>query len=150
LTDPQTGSKQYTVEKLIGIPPAVTEETRAYWDAAREGRLLAQRCEACQVQSFPPRSICRACRSRDIGLIDVKGPGNIYSYTVNYQRWLPGLEVPFAIALVEFARHPGVRVPGRLRGCAMDAIEIGMSVEIGFEPGPDGFAIPSFVCTELP
>ena len=39
----------------------------------------------------------------------VPGRGSIYSLTVNYQRWLPGLEVPNAIVLVEFPEHPGVR-----------------------------------------
>jgi uncharacterized OB-fold protein len=136
-----------TTGKTIGIPPALTEETRAYWDAAREGRLLAERCNACHAQWFPPRSICRTCRSRDTSLFEIQSTGYVYSYTVNYQRWLPNLDVPFAIVLVEFADHPGVRVPGRLRGCAMDAIEINMPVDVGFEPGPDGFAIPSFVST---
>lgn len=130
--------------KSVGIPPSVTDETRAYWDAARQGKLVAQQCNACGAQSFPLRSICRACRARDTGLVELHGPGYVYSYTVNYQRWLPTLEVPFVIALVEFAQHPGVRVPGRLRGCAVDAVKIGMLVNVGFEPGPDGFAIPSF------
>ena len=48
----------------IGIPPAVTEETEVFWDAAAEGRLLVERCDACGAESFPPRGICRACRSR--------------------------------------------------------------------------------------
>lgn len=131
--------------EVIGIPPAVNEETQAYWDAAREGRLLIERCTACGTDAFPPRSICRKCRSRDMRAIEARGPGRIYSFTINHQRWLPGLEVPFAIVLVEFEHHPGVRIPGRLRGSALDAVAVGMLVEIGFEPGPDGFAIPSFL-----
>lgn len=76
---------------------------------------------------------------------EITGPGRIYSYTVNYQRWIPALEVPFAIVLVEFDSHPGVRVVGRLRGRAPEEISIDDRVEIGFEPGPDGYAIPSFI-----
>ena len=64
---------------------------------------------------------------------------------MNHQRWLPGLEVPYAIVLVEFDAHPGVRVAGRLRGCDPEAAHIDMVVDVGFEPGPGGFAIPSFV-----
>jgi len=142
LTSPKPDTVDTT--KTIGIPPSVTDETRAFWDAAKHGRLVAQHCKACGAQSFPPRSFCRACRSRDTCLVELRGPGYVYSYTVNYQRWLPTLEVPFVIALVEFEAHPGVRVPGRLRECAVDAVKIGMHVNIGFEPGPAGFAIPSF------
>jgi uncharacterized protein len=75
--------------------------------------------------------------------VEITGRGTVYSYTVNYQRWLPDLEVPYTIALVEFSDHPGVRVAGRLRGT--DSPAIGLEVEVGFEPGPGGFAIPSFV-----
>lgn len=68
-------------------------------------------------------------------------PGVVYSFTVNHQRWQPDLEVPFTIVLVEFPGHPGVRVAGRLRG---GEPAIGMRVDVGFEPGPDGYAVPSF------
>jgi hypothetical protein len=75
---------------------------------------------------------------------EVTQNGVVYSYTVNHQRWLPGLEVPFAVVLVEFPSYPGVRVVGRLRGCSVDDVRIGMDVAVGFEPGPGGYAIPSF------
>src|SRR5690606_20434701 len=100
---------------------------------------------ACGADSFPPRGICRQCRSRATGWAEVTDPGVVYSFTVNHQRWLPDLEVPYAVVLVEFPAHPGVRVAGRLRGCAPDDVRIGMAVDVGFEPGPGGQAIPSFV-----
>ncbi len=131
-----------------GIPPAVTPETEAFWAAAGEGRLLVERCTRCGAESFPPRSICRTCRSRATEATEVTGPGTVYSFTVNHQRWLPDLEVPYAVVLVEFADHPGVRVVGRLRGCTPEDVAIDMAVDVGFEPGPGGVAIPSFVARE--
>jgi uncharacterized OB-fold protein len=133
------------VNATVGIPPAVTEETAPFWDAAGEGRLLIERCTACGAGSFPPRGMCPACRGREMSGVEVTGRGVVYSYTVNYQRWMAGLEVPYAVVLVEFPDHPGVRVPGRLRGCPPEAAAVGLPVEVGFEPGPGGFAIPSFV-----
>jgi uncharacterized OB-fold protein len=76
--------------------------------------------------------------------VEVEGPGVVYSYTVNEQRWMPDLEVPFALVWVDFPKHPGVRVVGRIRGCAPSDVRIGMTVSVGFEPGPADFAIPSF------
>jgi uncharacterized OB-fold protein len=133
------------VDASVGIPPAVTEETAPFWDAAKEGRLLAERCSDCGAESFPPRGICRACRSRATSQVEVRGPGVVYSFTVNHQRWLPDLAVPYTVVLVEFPAHPGVRVAGRLRGCPPGDVAIGAAVEVGFEPGPGGVAIPSFV-----
>jgi hypothetical protein len=133
------------VDATVGIPPAVTEETEAFWNAAMEGRLVVERCAACGAESFPPRGICRSCRSRSTEPVELTDRGVVYSFTVNHQRWLPDLEVPFAVVLVEFPGHPGVRVVGRIRGCAADDVAIGMAVDIGFEPGPGGFDIPSFL-----
>jgi uncharacterized OB-fold protein len=130
-----------------GIPPAVTEETAPFWDAAAAGRLVVERCTACGAESHPPRGICRACRSRALTWVEIGGPGTVYSFTVNHQRWLPDLDVPYAVVLVEFPAHPGVRVAGRLRGCDPAAAAIGMAVAVGFEPGPGGFAVPSFEAT---
>jgi uncharacterized OB-fold protein len=133
------------MDATVGIPPAVTEETAAFWAAAAQGRLVVERCAACGAESFPPRGMCRSCRGRVMDQVEITGRGHVYSLTVNYQRWLPDLEVPYAIVLVEFAGHPGVRVAGRLRGRTPESAAIGMAVEVGFEPGPGGFAIPSFV-----
>lgn len=133
------------MDATVGIPPAVTEEAEGFWAAAGEGRLLVERCDDCGAESFPPRGICRACRSRSIGPVEIAGPGIVHSFTVNHQRWLPDLEVPYAVVLVEFPDHPGVRVAGRLRGCAPDEVAIDQVVDVGFEPGPGGVAIPSFV-----
>ena len=123
----------------------MTEETAAFWSAAASGRLVVERCAACGAESFPPRGMCRSCRGRDMVPVEITGPGTVYSFTVNYQRWLPDLPVPYAVVLVEFPDHPGVRVTGRLRGCPPEAAAIGLVVDVGFEPGPGGFAIPSFV-----
>lgn len=133
------------MDATVGIPPAVTEETEPFWAAAKDGRLVVQRCQSCGAESFPPRGICRVCRSRATTMVEITSRGVVYSYTVNHQRWLPDLEVPYVVVLVEFPDHPGVRVVGRLRGCAPDEVAIGMGVQVGFEPGPGGFAIPSFV-----
>lgn len=133
------------MDATVGTPPAVTEETEAFWEAAAQGRLVVERCTACGAASFPPRGMCRSCRARSMEALEITSRGVVYSFTVNHQRWLPDLEVPYAVVLVEFPAHPGVRVAGRLRGCPPGQIVIGMEVEVGLEPGPGGFAIPSFV-----
>ena len=140
-----SGAQPPHVDAAPGVPPSVTEETAPFWEAATAGRLLVERCSSCGADSFPPRGICRTCRSRRTEAVAVSGSGAVYSYTVNHQRWLPDLEVPYAIVLVEFPDHPGVRVPGRLRGCPPDDVAIGLEVEVGFEPGPGDVAVPSFV-----
>ena len=140
-------SERLLSNPMPGIPPAITEETAPFWAAAADGRLVVERCTACGAESHPPRGMCRACRSRDLGWVEITGEGVVYSFTVNHQRWLPDLEVPFTVVLVEFPDHPGVRVTGRLRGVDPEQVRIGMTVAVGFEPGPGGVAVPSFEVT---
>jgi uncharacterized OB-fold protein len=149
MTRPPRDRMSY-VDATIGIPPAVTEETEAFWTAAADGRLVVEACGDCGAESFPPRGICRSCRSRSTGPAEITGPGVVYSYTVNHQRWMPDLEVPYAMVLVEFPDHPGVRVVGRLRGADPEDVTVGTAVDVGFEPGPGGYAIPSFVAVPGP
>jgi uncharacterized protein len=132
-------------DATVGIPPAVSEESEVFWSAAAEGRLVVERCNACGAESFPFRGVCRRCRGRDVAPHEITGRGRIYSVTVNHQRWMADLEVPYALVLVEFPDHPGIRVTGRARGVDPEDVAIGMEVDIGFQPGPGGFAIPSFV-----
>jgi uncharacterized protein len=134
--------------EVVGIPPAVNEETEAYWAGAQEGRLLVEQCTRCHAYCFPPRGVCRQCRHREMDTVEITSRGVVYSYTVNHQKWLPDLEVPYAIVLVEFPDAPGFRVVGRVRGRSPEDVAIGMSVEVGFEPGPGGQAVPSFVAVE--
>jgi uncharacterized OB-fold protein len=116
------------MDATVGIPPGVCPETCGFWDAAAQGRLVAERCTSCGAASFPPRGACRRCRGRQMD-----------------QVWMPGLAVPFVIVIVDFPAYPGVRVAGRLRSCPPEAARIEMAVAVGFEPGPGGFSIPSFV-----
>jgi uncharacterized OB-fold protein len=76
--------------------------------------------------------------------VDVLGTGTVYSLTVNRQPWMPGLEVPFAVVLVDLDEHPGVRIVGRLRGTDPDGARIGMTVRPGTTEGPGGAFIPCF------
>ena len=122
----------------MGIPPALTEETDAFWHAAAEGLLVVEQCASCGAASHPPRGMCRRCRQRTMAPLDLTGTtGVVYSYTVNHQRWQPDLDVPFAIVLVEFSEHPGLRVAGRYTGEGEPTV--GQPVVAGAHEG-----VPSF------
>lgn len=128
---------------LPGPPPQVTEESRPFWEAGARNELVVERCRACGAHVFPLRGVCRFCLRRDMEPVVIPGPGTVYSFSVNHQPWLAGMEVPYVLALVEFPE--GVRVLGRLSGCPIDAVAIGMEVDVAFVPGPGGSFVPGFV-----
>ena len=41
--------------------PTVTDDSAPFWEAARDGRLVAQRCAGCGELHHPPRPECPRC-----------------------------------------------------------------------------------------
>lgn len=55
------------------------------------------------------------------------------AYTVNRQPWIPGLEPPYIVAMVELVDEPDVRLITNIVGIAIDDIRVGLEVEVFFE-----------------
>ena len=126
-----------------GIPPAVTEETEPFWAAAKEGRLVVERCTACEAEAMPPRGICRRCHNRSMEWAEVTGPGVVYSYTVNHrgQGAYQG-SAPFVLAYVEL--EEGQRVMTNIVEADVADLAVGLPVDVVFHDTGDGSALPRF------
>lgn len=106
--------------------------TRPFFDAAREGRLMLQRCPR-DGFFFYPRSHCPRCLGTDWGWEQTSGRGTVHSFTIDRIGHAPGLgdQVPYAIAIVELDEGP--RMTARLVECDVADVEIGQAVEARFE-----------------
>jgi acetyl-CoA acetyltransferase/uncharacterized OB-fold protein len=124
--------------------PALEPETEHFWRACHAGRLEITRCRVCGWYIHPPRPVCARCQSRDVGWETVSGRATVVSFTVNHQRWMPTLEVPYAIALVELVEQPDLRLTTNVVGCAPGDVRIGMPVRVTFRPVSDEIALPLF------
>src|SRR6266852_4232129 len=98
--------------------PALEPESERFWRACREGRLEIARCTACAWYVHPPRPVCPRCGGREVAWEPVSGRATVVSYTVNHQRWMPGMDVPYTI---------------------------GLAVRVTFQPASDEIALPLFV-----
>lgn len=127
--------------------PVVTPETRPYWEAAAEGRLLLRECRDCGLVYFYPRAVCPDCFSDAVDWIESAGKGEIYSYTVQNQMsgW-PEEDLPLIFAYVELDEGP--RMITNIVECAPDSVSIGTSVEVRFvDTEESDIAIPVFTPT---
>lgn len=124
--------------------PQPDETTAAYWAAARDGRLVLQRCRDCERVQFYPRALCSHCLSDDLDWIEATGEGEVHSYTTVHRALMPGFEdaVPYVVALIEL--DEGVRLLSRLVGCAPEAVSVGLRVRAVFETLSEDVAIPNF------
>jgi uncharacterized OB-fold protein len=76
---------------------------------------------------------CPRCESRRVAPEPVSGRGTVFSFTINHKAWVPGLAVPYVLALVRLAEQDDVRLVTNIVGCAPEAVRFGIAVEVVFE-----------------
>ena len=124
--------------------PTADNETLPWWQAAAEHRLVVQRCADCGHLRHPPAPICPACRSSHSDWRELSGRGELYTYTVVHRPVALGQDVPFVVAVVALEGADGVRMISNLVETSLDALEIGMAVELVWEDMSADLAIPRF------
>lgn len=72
------------------------------------------------------------------------GTGEVLTFTINRQQWLPGLVPPYVIAVVGLDDDPDLRVTSRLVHVEPAEVAIGMRVRACFEAAGDVW-VPVFV-----
>ena len=123
-------------ERKIPAPEA-NPETKPFWDAAAEGRLLIKKCVTCGQVHFYPRAICPFCGSDKTEWVPASGRGTVYSYSV--MRRVP---IPYALAYVTL--EEGVTMMTNIVDGDLDAIRIGQRVTVAFKPSEGGPPVPMF------
>jgi len=113
--------------------PRLTEENRFFWTSGADGLLRFMHCNDCQAITHPPQPLCRHCLSENVAPRAVPGTGEVYSFTVNYQKWMPALDVPYVIARVAIDGAPGVLLTTNIVGCPVESVDIGDRVRVTFE-----------------
>jgi uncharacterized OB-fold protein len=98
---------------------------------------MIQRCAPCGHYIHPASPICPVCHSRDVAPVAVSGKATVATFTINRQRWEPGLEAPFVIAIVELDEQSSVRLTTNIVGCPPDNVHIGMKVRVVFDHRED-------------
>lgn len=117
--------------------PELTAENTAFWTGGARGELMIAFCQDCRTAVHPPQLLCPACHSQAVTPRAVAGTGTVYTFTVNHQPWLPGMQVPFALAVVDLDDAPGVRVTAPVVTDDPNGVRIGQAMRIGFEPSGD-------------
>ncbi|MFN3511957.1 MAG: Zn-ribbon domain-containing OB-fold protein [Phenylobacterium sp.] len=119
-------------------PPAVTVESKPFWDAAAEGRFLIKRCKGCGQAHWYPRAVCPFCLSGDTVWEESPGEGTIYTFSV-MRRAPTG---PYAIGYVKLDEGPAMLT--NFVDMTPEEISIGMRVKVRFQPTQGGPPAPVF------
>ena len=130
--------------------PVPNEYTKPFWDAAKDGVLKLQRCQACRRFQHPPYTTCVNCMSIDLAFEPVSGKGTIYTYTIMYHTGDTrfAAAVPYASIIVELDDAPGALMASNLLGAPYTAAKVGRRVDVVFEKLNDEITLPQFRLAE--
>ncbi len=123
--------------------PMPDEWSRPYWVAAREGRLVMQRCRSCGRAQYPPDMLCRWCQADSFEYTEVNGRGTIYTFGVYTRSFVPAFEAPYVLALVDLDDEPDVRLLCNIVEARIEDVRVGLPVEVVFEARGE-WAVPQF------
>jgi uncharacterized OB-fold protein len=119
------------------IAAIANPETKGFWEAAAEGRLLIPKCTACGRVHWYPRRICPHCASSTIEMQEAKGSGEIYSYSI-----MRRAKVPYAIAYVRITE--GATMMTNVVDCDFEHVHVGMPVKLIFKDNAEGYPLAMF------
>ena len=131
------------VTRPIPVPNAWTQP---FWDAAKQGVLALQRCQACGHFQHPPYATCVNCISTDLTFEPVPGTGTIYAYTIMYhagdRRFAAA--IPYASIIVELDAAKGALLAGNLLDAPYTEAKVGRRVEVVFQKLNEDITLPQF------
>ena len=117
-----------------------------FWEAAARQRLIFQRCVSCNTHRHPPSPMCPNCQSARSEWTEAPPRGELFSYTVTHVAPHPELRdrTPYVVALVCFPTLDNVRIVTNIVDAAPEELQIGVEVELAWEPIGAGMWVPRF------
>jgi len=124
--------------------PVIKPWSKKFWEAARQHKLIMQKCNDCGKLIFYPRKVCPFCWSASVGWTDVSGKARVRTMTTTIagveQAFIPDL--PYVLAIVEL--EEGVRMMTNIVECRPEDVKIGMEVAVTFRDCTEQISLPVF------
>ncbi|MET7896530.1 Zn-ribbon domain-containing OB-fold protein [Streptomyces mirabilis] len=123
------------------VPPLIVTQDNAFWfEGAKEGRLLIQRCTGCGALRQPPGPCCPVCRSFGWDTVESSRRATLHSYTVVHRPRDAAFGYPLAIGLADL--DEGVRLVADIDGVDPADLRIGMPLDVVFTEHAHGETLP--------
>ena len=125
--------------------PEFRPETKPFWEAAKEHRLVIPRSRKTGEYFFYPRALSPGeDMSDDIEWVESGGKGKVWTFSVHHMgpsKAYKG-EPPYVVALVEM--EEGVKMMSNIVDVDPRDVSIGMDVEVVFDDVTDEVTLPKF------
>ena len=121
---------------------------RPFWDGAKRGVLMLQRCLDCGRHRFPAARYCTQCRGERSEWVATSGTGVVESYCTFHRAYWPAFarDVPYDVVQVRL--DEGVHLFSNLVGVPRERIRTGMRVRASFDPVTPAVTLVKFAAVE--
>ena len=124
------------------LPITTDRDTRGFFEAAAEGRLVYRACNDCGHTWHPPTAYCPNCHGSDTAWREAKGTGKLHSWTTVRHAAYPAFKTPYTLVVVALDDTLAVRLVGRMEG--EPDLAAGMTMEVWFEKLESGAVLPQW------
>ena len=125
--------------------PEFRPETKPFWDAAKEHRLVIPRSRETGEFFFYPRALSPGeDMSDDIEWVESEGRGKVWTFSIHHMgpsKAYKG-EPPYVVALIEM--EEGVKMMSNVVDVDPHEVSIGMDVQVVFDDVTDEVTLPKF------
>jgi uncharacterized OB-fold protein len=125
--------------------PQPGPDNAEFYEAARRGELVFQKCSGCGKFRHYPRPVCPHCLSRDFVWEKSSGRGTVYTWTIVRGPTLPAFEDKLPYNVVDVLMDEGVHFVSEVLDCAPEEIRAGMPVRATFVPVAEEITLVKFV-----
>jgi len=108
--------------------PAVSHDTRFFWEGLEVGELRIQRCDGCGALHHPPVVRCPECGGYALGWQVACGRARLYSHVEPVHPAFPAFDPGYVVGLVEL--EEGTRLITNVVDVDPERVEIGMPLEL--------------------
>jgi uncharacterized OB-fold protein len=140
------------MESGMILPDVEDVDTAPFWAAARDQKLVAQKCGGCGRLRLPPHPFCGACQSEAVSWVDLSGRAKLWSFVVHHGPTMPAYApfAPFPVVVVELDEDKRLRLTGNIvakPGAAINSVDpttlkIGMPLKVTFQQVADDVTLP--------
>ena len=117
--------------------PSINPESKRFWDACSDGKLLIGLDNSTGEYFYYPRNISPLSGSDDVAWVEASGEGIIYSFSV-----MRRADPVYVIAYVILSEGPTLMT--NIVDCDIEGIRIGDAVRLVFKGSDGGPPVPCF------
>lgn len=123
--------------------PVASEHDRPFWEAAKAGKLVLQRCRESGTFQHYPRGHSLTTGGSELEWVESPGIGTLHTFSVVRRSFYENLPAPYVLGIVEL--DEGVRVTAHVVEVDPELVKIGMRLRAVFRSAGEGLPVLGFV-----